>query len=68
MSESRPQERSRVAVTRLYPISTQIRYWNEVNGSILIPLNIAGSEMRVMLPFTDTMNISMVVIESTIHL
>ena len=35
---------------------------------MLMPLNIAGSEMRVMLPFTDTMNISMVVFESTIHL
>src|SRR5208283_3760967 len=68
ISESRPQERSRVAVTRLYPISTQMRYWNEVSGSMLMPLKIAGSEMRVMLPFTETMNISMVVMERTTHL
>jgi len=30
MSERRPKLMSRVAVTRLYPISTKIRYWNEV--------------------------------------
>ena len=35
---------------------------------MLMPLKIAGREMRRMLPFTAAMNMAMVVFESAIHL
>ena len=68
MSESRPKLSRRVAVTTPYPISIQRRYWKEVSGSMLMPLKMAGREMRMMLPLTVAMNVAMVVFDRATHL
>jgi hypothetical protein len=68
MSDSRPKLRRRVAVTIPYPIRIQRRYWNDVSGSILMPLKMAGREMRIILPLTVAMKVAMVVFESATHL
>ena len=68
MSESRPKLSRRVAVTTPYPISIQRRYWNDVSGSMLMPLKMAGREIKIMLALTDAMNVAMVVFDRATHL
>ena len=57
-----------MAVTIPYPIRIQSRYWNEVSGSRLMPLKIAGREIKMMLPFTAAMNMAIVVFDRATHL
>ncbi|MGZ7117810.1 MAG: hypothetical protein ACXVHS_10255, partial [Methanobacterium sp.] len=68
ISDKRPKLRSNVAVTSPYPMSIHKRYWNEVNGSILMPLKIAGSDIKTMLMFIIPINDAMSTFESAIHL
>ena len=55
-------------MTTPYPISIQSRYWKEVRGLMLIPLKIAGREIRMMLPLTVAINMAMVVLDRATHL
>jgi hypothetical protein len=44
------------------------RYWNEVNGSICMPLKIEGIAISTMVMSIDAMSMPMVVLESATHL
>ena len=68
MSEMRPNVTSKVAVTILYPKSTQSRYSNEEKGSTAIHLKIAGSAISTMVISIEAINVPSVVFERTTHL
>ena len=68
MSDIRPNDTSRVEVTRLYPKRTQSRYWKEVRGLMAIPRKIAGREIRTIVPSMAAIRVPIVVLESATHL
>jgi len=68
MSEIRPNDTRRVAVTMLYPNKIHRRYVNEVIGLIWIPLKIDGRAMRTMLRSIAASRVPRVVLERAIHL
>ena len=68
MSEMRPKETRRTEVTSMYPKRIQRRYWKEVSGSIDIPRNIAGREIRTIVPSMAAISVPIVVFERATHL
>jgi hypothetical protein len=68
ISESLPTVTRRTAVTTIYPIRIQSKYSNESNGSRLIPLNIAGSEINMIVPLIEAIKTPIVVFDNATHL